>query len=72
MYTENIYENVYKDVEHTYTGTSPIKEGAYTNIVNMIDEYNKALGLTVTTKKVGDKFKGTYRTVQEGNGIKAY
>ena len=64
------YENVYQDVQHTYTGTSPIAKGAYTNIVNMIKDYNKATGenirwqdyftKTPTYATLYDKTKGTF------------
>lgn len=55
----------YKTGERTYTGTSPIKEGAYTNIVNAINDYNKVTG--DTSLRWQDYFtkKGTYATLYD-------
>ena len=50
--------------ERTYTGTSPIKEGAYTNIVNMIKDYNKATGSNIRWQDYFDT-KGTYATLYD-------
>lgn len=59
-----MFKDIYKDVEHTYSGTSPIAKGAYTQMVNMMSEYNEATGNRLNWQDYFTK-EGTYATLYD-------